>query len=285
MPQTLSVLAIEVGSSRVKLGWFPAAGACTSDKPAGNLPISTPPLPEPSDVFRIEHRQTESVWIAKVQTQLAEWNLPGETVCVVAAVHQVAAEALRQSVLTGQPWSRTVSLTRNDIQVTTQVKERARVGIDRLLNALAANRVRRPNHPAIVVDMGTAMTVNLISSEGAFQGGAIAAGPITALAALHTATASLPRLGAEVLEQAPPPVGKSTEEAMASGAFWGAVGAVRELLERTAAACEQRPDVFLTGGASHGVAPFVRLGDRPARHMPHLVLSGIRIAADGITGS
>jgi type III pantothenate kinase len=285
MPQTLSVLAIEVGSSRVKLGWFPASGACTDDKPTGNLPISAPPLPEPSDVFRIEHRQPESVWIAKVQTQLAEWNLPGETVCVVAAVHQAAAETLRERVLTGQPWSRTVSLSRSDIPVATQLKEPAQVGVDRLLNALATNRVRRSNHPAIVVDVGTAMTVNLISSDGVFQGGAIAAGPITALAALHAATASLPRLGAEVLEQAPPPVGKSTVEAMASGAFWGALGAVHELLQRIADTCEQPPDIFLTGGASHGVAPFVRLGDRPVRHMPHLVLSGIRIAADGVTGS
>jgi type III pantothenate kinase len=126
------------------------------------------------------------------------------------------------------------------------------------------------------------MTINLISADGVFQGGAILAGPVTSLAALHHATASLPLLGAEALESPPPVVGKCTEEAMAAGAFWGAVGAARGLVERIAATCAQPPDVLLTGGASRGVAPFIGLADRPARHIPHLVLSGIRIAAERV---
>ncbi|MBA3484124.1 MAG: type III pantothenate kinase [Pirellulales bacterium] len=279
--QVSNLLAIEVGSSRVKLGWFPADGACTSEKPAGNLPIAAPVLPEPAEVFRIEHRRDERQWIGEVESRLAELALPSETVCVLAAVHQLAAETLRAHVLARQPWSRIETLTRGDIAIEVDVKEPARVGIDRLLTALAVNRVRPPQLPAIVVDMGTAMTVNLISEGGVFQGGAILAGPMTALGALHTATSSLPMLGPEVLESPPPAVGISTNEAMASGAYWGAIGAARQLIERMAATCTLTPEVFLTGGAARGLAAHVGLGDRPARHLPQLVLSGIRLAADG----
>jgi type III pantothenate kinase len=279
--QAANLLAIEVGSSRVKLGWFPADGACTSEKPAGNLPIAAPVLPEPAEVFRIEHRRDDRQWIEEVEARIIALTLPPETVCVLAAVHQRAAETLRTQVLVHQLWSRIEMLTRDDISIEVDVKEPARVGIDRLLTALAVNRVRSPQRPAIVVDMGTAMTVNLISEGGVFQGGAILAGPMTALGALHTATSSLPLLGPEVFEAPPAAVGKSTDEAMASGAYWGAIGAARQLIERMAATCTAAPEVFLTGGAAKGLAAHVGLGDRPARHLPQLVLSGIRLAADG----
>jgi type III pantothenate kinase len=283
--QAANLLAIEVGSSRVKLGWFPADGVCASEKPVGNLLIVPSALPEPAEVFRIEHRRDERKWISEVKTRLAELDLSPETVCVLAAVHQRAAETLRRDILDGQPWSRIETLTRSDIAIEVEVKEPARVGIDRLLNALAVNRVRPPQRPAIVVDMGTAMTVNLISQHGVFQGGAILAGPMTALGALHTATSSLPLLGPEVFESPPAAVGKSTDEAMASGAYWGAIGAARQLIERMAATCANPPEVFLTGGAARGLAVHVGLGDRPARHLPQLVLSGIRLAADGMLRS
>ncbi len=280
MTHSSSMLAIEVGSSRVKLGWFPAAAPCTSDKPAGNLAIAAPALPEPAEVFRIDHRREERVWIAEVEARLAELSLPDETTCIVAAVHQAAADVLRSRVLRGQANLRVRVLTRREIAVETNVSEPARVGVDRLLNALAANQVRDPRRPAIVVDMGTAMTVNLISADGVFQGGAILAGPMTALAVLHTATSSLPLLGSDVLAKPPAPVGKSTSDAMASGAYWGAIGAARQLIERFADELPMEPEVFLTGGAAGPLAEDIGLGDRPARHIPYLVLSGIRLAAE-----
>ena len=104
-------------------------------------------------------------------------------------------------------------------------------------------------------DRGTATTVNLIDAAGVFQGGAILAGPMTALASLHTATASLPLLGPEALAAPPAAVGKATEAAMASGAYWGAVGAVRQLIERMACECGAAPEVFLTGGAAPTMLP------------------------------
>jgi type III pantothenate kinase len=284
MTQHSSMLAIEVGSSRVKLGWFPAAASCTSDKPVGNLPISAPPMPEPAEVARVDHRRDESAWTAEVESRLAQWNLPTETECLVAIVREAAAEALFDRVLCRQSWSRIEELGRSQVPLKVDVKHPELLGIDRMLNSLAANRLRRPERAAIVVDMGTAMTVNFVSSDGVLQGGAILAGPSTALDALHSATSSLPRLGYEAFETPPAVVGKSTHEAMSSGAYWGAVGAARQLIERMARSCPEDPDVFLTGGAAEPLAPHIGLGTRRARFVPHLVLSGIRLTAEhGIT--
>jgi type III pantothenate kinase len=158
------------------------------------------------------------------------------------------------------------------------VAEPEKVGIDRLLGALAVNQLRRPNAAAIAIDMGTATTVDLIGADGAFEGGAIVAGPTLALAALHAGTASLPQLDASVLAAPPAAVGKSTIEAMASGAYWGAIGAVREIASQLAQGSASEPQLFLTGGGAEGLAPFIRLNEQPARYLPHLVLSGIELA-------
>jgi type III pantothenate kinase len=276
----MGMLAIEVGSSRIKLGWFPGKGACASEKPPGNLPIAAPLLPEPADVARIDHRRDMPDWIREVEDQLAEWSLPGETDCVVATVRQAVADALFEHVLSRQSWSRIESLGRRDVPLQVDVTHPERLGIDRMLNAVAANRLRQPQRAGIVVDMGTAMTINFISSDGVFRGGAILAGPSTALDALHAATSSLPKLGREVFEAPPAVVGKSTQDAMAAGAYWGAVGAARQIIERMVAACSDAPDLFLTGGAAEPLAEHVGLGDRRARFVPHLVLSGIRVTSE-----
>src|SRR5215213_11494291 len=116
-----SILAIDVGSSCVKLGWFPANEPCTSDKPTGNLPIAAPRLPEPTEVFRIEHRRDENLWIAEVDARLDELALPSETVCVVASVRQAVADALHRRTLAHQPWSGVTKLSRDDIPLEINV--------------------------------------------------------------------------------------------------------------------------------------------------------------------
>jgi type III pantothenate kinase len=279
------LLAIEVGSSCVKLGWFPAA-ACTSEKAPGQLPIAAPQLPEPAELFRIEHRGRDpSAWISNVAERLDGLAIPAGTRCVMASVHQAVADALMAHTQSRFASSAVQWLTVDQIPIEVRLTEPTRVGIDRLLSALAANRLRDPQCPAIVVDMGTATTVNLISADGAFEGGAILAGPLASLRALHNSTASLPLLDRESFDQFPAVIGKSTAEAMASGAFWGAVGAVRELISQVAARCDAQPRVFLTGGASFPFAKMIGLNGQPARHVPHLVLAGIKLTADKLAST
>lgn len=120
-----------------------------------------------------------------------------------------------------------------------------KVGIDRLLGAVAANRLRTPGHAAITVDVGTAMTINLIDAAGVFVGGAILPGPRLMARSLHDGTAKLPRVETAFAESAFP--GKLTEVAIITGIKYALAGAVRTAVQQVKDWGDD-PEVFLTGG-------------------------------------
>jgi type III pantothenate kinase len=130
----------------------------------------------------------------------------------------------------------------------------------------------------VVVDVGSAITVDLVSPAGVFLGGAILPGIAMSARAMNSFTDLLPRVDMSELAAPPPAVGTATDPAMRSGLFWGAVGAIRQLIERMAFEVGGDPEVFLTGGAAPAVAEL--LGPH-ARHVPNLTLSGIALAALG----
>ena len=80
--------------------------------------------------------------------------------------------------------------------------------------------------------------------------------------ALHEFTDLLPLIETEELDEPPPALGRCTKEAMRSGLYWGAVGAVRELIAELGRHAGAEPEVFLTGGAGRAVAEL--LGPAPA---------------------
>ena len=94
----------------------------------------------------------------------------------VASVHRGAEEQLRQWVRTVRPQDTYFRLRHADFPLHLAVEYREQVGADRLAGAVAANALRQPDHAAIVVDAGTAITVNAISAHGVFLGGAIMPG-------------------------------------------------------------------------------------------------------------
>ncbi|MCB1833060.1 MAG: type III pantothenate kinase [Geminicoccaceae bacterium] len=116
-------------------------------------------------------------------------------------------------------------------------------GSDRLVNAVAA--VRRYEPPLIIVDFGTATTFDVVDNEGAFIGGVIAPGINLSIEALHRAAAKLPRIAIEPPANA---IGRSTEDAMQSGIFWGYVGMIEGLIARIEAEYGASMTVIATGG-------------------------------------
>lgn len=153
-----------------------------------------------------------------------------------------------------------------------------RVGVDRLCAALAA-AVLAAGRPALAIDCGTALTVNVVSAQGEFLGGAIAPGLRTSARSLWTATDQLPEV--PLPEDAPPfPIGLNTVAAIQAGIFWQAVGLVREM--HRAAEADARvggpPLWFITGGGGRILAAALGAADR---FRPHLNLEGLaRTALD-----
>ena len=89
---------------------------------------------------------------------------------------------------------------------------------------------------------------------------------------MHEFTDMLPLIETADLGEPPPALGLNTKAAMQSGLFWGAVGAVRQLVQEMAAPSKTKPHVFLTGGAGEAFAGLV---GRDAVYIPHLTLGGI----------
>ena len=148
------------------------------------------------------------------------------------------------------------------------------IGADRLANAAAAAELY--GFPAVVVDFGTTVTFDVISERRAYVGGVIAPGLEAMTNFLYQRTALLPRISLKEPRRA---VGKSTIEAMLSGAVFGYRGLVREILARIKAEQFPHKKVYMiaTGGYAHLIA-----GGLPEIGLirPHLTLEGLRIVAN-----
>lgn len=142
------------------------------------------------------------------------------------------------------------------------------VGADRIANAVAAYDLY--GGPTIVVDFGTANTIEAISASGEYMGGAIFPGIEISLDALFDRAAALRRV--ELVEPRNV-IGKTTVESIQSGAIYGYVaqtdGLVRRFLDELGEAT-----VIATGGLS---SPIVRLSETIEHHEPWLTLHGLRL--------
>lgn len=147
------------------------------------------------------------------------------------------------------------------------------LGADRLVNAYAAWKLY--GGPALVVDIGTAVTWDAVDSRGVFRGGAIAPGPGLLLKALAERTAQLPEVA---LKRAPLATGRDTAECVRSGVYWGTVGMVRELADRIAKELQAKPRLLLTGGLGPLFAPDLKGWSCD----PLLMLKGVNVLLAGI---
>jgi type III pantothenate kinase len=255
------LVAVDVGNSRIKLGLFDAAAA---DAKQPGLPVPTRTFdlgPEATELDRI------AAWIGPERVpQLAWW---------IGSVQRTVSSRLVEW-LRDRGVSQIVLLASADLPLKVALDRPDMVGIDRLLGAVSANVLRPRDTPAVVVDLGTAITVDLVAADGSFQGGAILPGIGLAAQALHEFTDLLPLLDMQSLAEPPPALGANTVSAMRAGIYWGAIGGVRHLIDLLAAGLPTTPQVFLTGGAAPAVA---RLVAPSAIYAPHLVLSGMALAA------
>lgn len=154
------------------------------------------------------------------------------------------------------------------IPILTEYPEK--VGVDRLVNAIAA--FERTKNWTLVVDAGTAITIDGINDKGAFLGGIIAPGIDTSSKALHHYTALLPQV---CISKPKTVLGKNTEEAINSGIYWGTIGMVSNLIKLIGDELEGQPTVIATGGNAHMLAQEIPL---ITTVLPYLTLEGIKIA-------
>ena len=144
------------------------------------------------------------------------------------------------------------------------------IGPDRLANAVAARH--RFGAPVVVLDFGTAVTLDVVNRAGDYAGGIIAPGLAAMTDYLHEKTALLPRIEIREIKTS---IGKSTEEAMLVGAVHGYRGLIRELIGELKRELKvKRLPVVATGGYARLMA--VKLPEISAVE-PNLTLEGLRL--------
>jgi type III pantothenate kinase len=154
--------------------------------------------------------------------------------------------------------------------LTSDVDTPETTGVDRLLSAIGALQ-RAPGRDVLVVDCGSAITVNATTANRAFRGGAIFPGLRLMAAGLNQNTAALPYVP---IERIPSALGLSTRDAIAAGVAHAALGGIERIVRELSGAVA--PAIFLTGGDAEVLSPGLGL---PHTLAPHLVLEGIHWAS------
>ncbi len=283
-----SLIAVDIGNSRIKVGVF------SRDRDQSGLPAPTRVIELAASSFdpfslgaSLADAESDAGagaewWIASVNRaptdKLIAW-LQGRECSEFDASKRREREE--------DPGSRRPGgyclLKHGDLPLAVELPQPDRVGIDRLLGAVAANRLCTQGRAAVIIGVGTAITVDLVSPAGAFLGGAILPGIGISARAMHDFTDRLPLIPMEDLADPPPALGRSTLEAMRSGLYWGALGGMKELAARlgdcgvAGATTNEGVQIILTGGAAPVVARYL---DQQARYIPNLVLCGIALVAE-----
>jgi type III pantothenate kinase len=256
------LLAVEVGNTNTTFGLFAASGDLTTA-----YRLST------------ERERMPDEWFAMLAALLASdgHGLP--------EVNGVIISSVVPSVTT---WL--VDMTRNrlridpvivsgdlDVGLDLDVDEPGHLGADRIVDCVAA--FQRYGGPAIIVDLGTATTFDVIGRSGAYKGGAIAAGVATSLKALASNAAQLFNVELHMPDAV---IGRNTADQLRSGIVAGHLAMLEGMIERTRAELGTDAQVIVTGGLAPLFADRSSLFDH---FDPDLTLHGLRLIYDRVQGS
>jgi len=250
------LLAIDVGNTKIALGIF------DGNKLVSNISIAT-------SIHRSPDEYAGLLFNLLPHHKVAKEDVKEAIMCSVVPPLVPVFEELCQTYLG-------ITLLVVEAGVKTGVRiimENPReVGPDRVVNAAAAYRLY--GGPAIVIDMGTATTFDVISEEGDYIGGVIAPGMEMASEALFTRTARLPRIE---LVRPPHTIGKNTVHAMQAGVILGYTSLVEGLVSRITKELGAKPKVIATGGYAHVIAKETSVIEVVNRH---LTLYGLQLIYD-----
>jgi type III pantothenate kinase len=251
------LVALDVGNTEIVVGLFdddPANGGVVDHWRLSSDPERT------SDELALV-----LVQLLALRGLRLDADVSGVTMCsgvprVTAAVRQLTARYLGAAPVVIEPGTRT--------GIPVLYENPREVGPDRIANAVGA--LDRFEAPIVVVDFGTATTLDAISARGEYVGGAIVPGIEIGLDALYDRAALLRRVELVEPRQA---IGRNTEQAIQSGTLYGTAALVDGMVERMESELG-RSTVVATGGLGTLVVPYCR---RVSHLDPWLTLHGLRV--------
>ena len=228
------LLALDIGNTNVTVGLFRAGALLATRRAATNPRASADEV----ELLLDGLLRLDGIALADLDAIALASVVPALT----GAVEAIARRRDRPLLVAGA----------GTVPLAIRVDRPSDVGADRLVNALAAGRLH--GTPAVVVDFGTATTLDCVAADGAYVGGAIAPGLELGLEALAARTARLPRIELRTPDRA---IGRDTVSAMQSGTIFGYQALATGLLERVRRELADANEVaatevkaILTGGLS-----------------------------------
>ncbi|MBM6992214.1 MAG: type III pantothenate kinase [Prevotella sp.] len=222
------VLVIDVGNSNIVIGAMSGGRVMDAMRmdthPEASLKEIKASLGNILDAFRAAYGECEGGIVASVVPQL--------TPKICTSVRQ----------LTGVELLKMGDATVN-IGLQLHVEHPERLGHDRIADAVGAKA--KYAYPLMIVDMGTATTINVVDEEGRFAGGMIIPGMKTSFDALCHHAAQLREVPLKAPEHL---IGRNTTECMQSGMVYGYASMIDGLIDRVSLELKAIPRVILTGG-------------------------------------
>jgi len=253
------LLALDIGNTNITAGLFRAGALLATRRAATNARATTDEV----ELLLDGLLRLDGIAIADLDAIAIASVVPALT----GAIEAIAERRDRPLLIASA----------GTVPLAVRVDRPDDVGADRLVNALAAARLH--GTPAVVVDFGTATTLDCVAADGAYVGGAIAPGLELGLEALAARTAKLPRIELRAPDRA---IGRDTVSAMQSGTIFGYQALAAGLLARVRVELADANDVapadvraILTGGLS--AAPWARALDGIDAIDPDLTLKGLAI--------
>jgi type III pantothenate kinase len=180
----------------------------------------------------------------------------------ICSVNSTFCERLRNWIAETRPSDRLHEIRADDVDIETVVESRENIGRDRLVAAWMATNLSTADRPIIVVDAGTAVTIDLVDENQVLQGGLIFPGVSTSLRSLCSATDALPDLASSRHELQNTDltnisVGRNTEDAIMRGVFQAQLASIKQIVREIREITQLDCDVFATGGGIKDLRRFL----------------------------
>ncbi|MBS1254659.1 MAG: Type III pantothenate kinase [Deltaproteobacteria bacterium] len=234
------ILAVDIGNSDVVIGIFDDAKLLQS--------------------WRLHTRLHQSIdeyeMLVRGMLFACDYSLEEAKGAVLSSVVPELTDVFSQLIknLIGQPPIKVSCELNFGIEINTESP--TKVGQDRLINAAAAYQQYKTS--LVIIDCGTATTIDVVTAEGIFQGGVICPGLLISAEVLFSKAAQLFQVNLEMPKQL---IGKNTTESLQSGLIYGYGGMIESLIEKLAEEIKQQnqpnPKVVITGGLATKILPIV----------------------------
>ncbi|MAI84866.1 MAG: hypothetical protein CMM91_08045 [Rickettsiales bacterium] len=141
----------------------------------------------------------------------------------------------------------------NSLDFKTNIKDKRSIGADRIVNVIYSKSLVKC--PIMIIDFGTATTVDYVNSEGVYEGGIISPGIDLSLKSLHQFTSKLPLVKFEETKNI---IGNTTKSAIQSGFFWGYVSMINGFIKLINKEKNIKSNLILTGGNCSVFTPYIK---------------------------